>query len=314
MEKVELNINFALSLICDMLDYDRSMFSHIYPFSTENIKGYYDLIDFKDKDILTVGSSGDHTINLFLKDIKNVDFFDINPFSKYYYDLKMSAIKTLDFEEFFEYFCFYGYPSLFKSNYKAFNLESYKKIRDVLTGTSKHFWDFLYEEVGDIYIRDSSLFSKDEEPVKIIKKTNLYLQEDNYEKLKKQNIKNVNFYKSDIADLPEKINKKYDIIMLSNIFQYLEVMYESDYFEVMKEIVEDISNMLNDDGKILVCYMYGIDDAYDKMKVPIIYNLEEVKKTFNNLEILKFRGISDLKYGYQREDRDGILVYKKTKK
>ena len=86
----------------------------------------------------------------------------------------MSAIKTLDFEEFFEYFCFYGYPSLFKSNYKAFNLESYKKIRDVLTGTSKHFWDFLYEEVGDIYIRDSSLFSKDEEPVKIIKKTNLY--------------------------------------------------------------------------------------------------------------------------------------------
>lgn len=313
MEKLSLDLKFALALIDNIFSNKKNMFSSLYPFSTENIKGYYYLIDFKDKDILTVGSSGDHTINLFLKNAKSVDFFDINPFCKYYYDFKVAAIKSLSYEDFISYFCFRGYPSLFKNNYKSFNLESYKKIRENLDNTSKKFWDFLYDEVDGIVIRNSSFFSKDEEPYKVIVKTNLYLQEENYKNTKEKIIEKINFYKSDISVLHERIDKKYDIIMLSNIFQYVDMMYKNDPLDMMNQIVLNLEKLLNDDGIILMCYMYGIDDKYDEEKVPIIYNLKKIEKMFKKLQIIKFRGISDLKYSIPREDKDGVLIYRKTK-
>lgn len=42
-------------------------FSKLYPFTTENIAGYIDNFNLKNKSLLTVGSSGDQVINAALK-------------------------------------------------------------------------------------------------------------------------------------------------------------------------------------------------------------------------------------------------------
>lgn len=317
MNRLDFDIKRAKILINDMLkkenDYNY-IFTHIYPFSTENIKGYYELLNFKDKDILTVGASGDHTLNLLLNDVNSVDYFDINPFTKYYYELKASAIKSLKKEEFLKYFCYKDYPKTFKDNKESFNNNLYKKISFYLKGDSKIFWDSLYEELDGLDIRNSSLFSKDEEPYKIITKSNLYLEEKNYNKLKEKDLYKPNFYKSNIITLSEKLNKKYDIIMLSNIVQYIEQLFKNNHLEYLKEIILNLETKLKENGIILVCYMYSIDDIYNENTNPIIYNLKEVKKILKNLEIIKFEGIKNLKFLYQKEDKDAVLIYKKTKK
>ena len=69
-----------------------SKFYQIYPFATENISGYIDLFNLKDKSLLTTGSSGDQIINAILKGCKNITLLDINPYAKFYFYLKMTCI------------------------------------------------------------------------------------------------------------------------------------------------------------------------------------------------------------------------------
>ena len=109
--------------IVDLSEYGK--FFWIYPFTTENINGYIDLFDLKDKSLLTVGSSADQAIIANLKDCKDITILDINPLTKYYFNLKKAGILTLGYEEFCKFFCYIDYPKVFKYNYDTFNIESY---------------------------------------------------------------------------------------------------------------------------------------------------------------------------------------------
>ena len=318
MNKLQFNIMNAKILIHELYRYSvdaniYNMFNHIYPFSTENIKGYYELLDLENKDILTVGASGDHTINLELENVKSSDYFDINPFTKYYYELKIAAIKSLDYNEFLEFFCYEDYPKTFNKNKKAFNLEMYKKISPYLKDDTKIFWDSLYLEVSGIDIRNSNLFSKDEEPLRVIKKANNYLDEFNYNNLK-NNIKlKPNFYQSNIVKLDKKLNKQYDIIMLSNIAQYIERIFDKNHLENLKEVILKLEDKLKDNGIIIVSYLYDIYGRYDYNNTPLIYDLRRVRNVIKGLEIIDFEGIQNLKFQASKNIKDGILIYKKTK-
>ena len=318
MNKLEFNIMNAKILIHELYRYSiddniYNMFNHIYPFSTENIKGYYELLDLENKDILTVGASGDHTINLELEKVNSSDYFDINPFTKYYYELKIASIKALKYNEFLEFFCYDDYPRTFKKNKNAFNINTYRKISPYLTDETKIFWDSLFLETSGINIRNSNLFSKDEEPLRVIKKSNPYLIEDNYKFLKNNIRLTPKFYQSNIVRLDKKLNKKYDVIMLSNIAQYIEGIFEKNHLENLKQILLKLEEKLKDNGIIIVSYLYDIYGRYDYNNTPLIYNLEKVRDVIKNLEIIDFEGIQNLKFGAFKNIKDGILIYKKTK-
>ena len=318
MNKLQFNIMNAKILIHELYRYSTdaniyNMFNHIYPFSTENIKGYYELLDLENKDILTVGASGDHTINLELENVNSSDYFDINPFTKYYYELKIAAIKALSYNEFLEFFCYEDYPKTFNKNKKAFNIDMYKKIAPYLKDDTKMFWNSLYLEVSGIDIRNSNLFSKDEEPLRVIKKANNYLDEFNYNNLK-NNIKlTPNFYQSNIVRLDKKLNKQYDIIMLSNIAQYIEGIFNKNHLENLKEVILKLEDKLKDNGIIIVSYLYDIYGRYDYNNTPLIYDLRRVRNVISGLEIIDFEGIQNLKFEASKNIKDGILIYKKTK-
>ena len=44
----------------------KEIFQEVYPFTTEVISGYFNELDFKDKSVMTLGSSSDQAFNALL--------------------------------------------------------------------------------------------------------------------------------------------------------------------------------------------------------------------------------------------------------
>ena len=93
------------------------------------------------------------------------------------------------------------------------------------------------------------MFEYDEDNKEVLKKINLYLNNKNmYDNCKKK-IKNINpkFIIGDIKNI--KLERNYDNIWLSNLGQYLEI-------NELKKIIDNLFSNLNEEGKMLVCYLY----------------------------------------------------------
>lgn len=321
MEKLDLIILKALirsNHIYEHMDiFDvNNKFASIYPFTTENIKGYLDFFDVGNKDVLTVGASGDQTLNLLFRNVKSVDYFDMNPFTELYFNLKCAAIKILSLDEFLEFFCFDAFPSTFKKNKNAFNINVYYKISPYLDDNTRKFWDSLYLKQNGFEIRKSMLFSNDEEPFRVLPKVNDYLNEDAFNRLKVELDKKEKprFIETNVTKLSSKLIKKYDYILLSNIAQYLDYIYDKDELVSFKRLIKSLSNELNPDGKIMLAYLYDTKkESIWNENYANIYNLKKVMEIFadENLELLNFPAITDLKWQYQTDKKDAALVYTK---
>lgn len=288
----------------------KNSFYLIYPFTTENISGYIEEFDLKNKSLLTVGSSGDQAINAILNDCKDISVLDINPYSKFYYYLKIASILSLDIDKYLEFLRYKNYPNVFKYNKNIFNKDSYNKLKPtlrLLDYESYLFWDELFNSFKHIDIRDN-LFSNDEDRTSVISACNPYLQSKSLYEITKSKVKRVE-PKFIIGDLfKTDLQRKYDNIWLSNIGAYLPKRQ-------VKVMIDKMDNLLNTDGKMLISYLYEttIDTKYKNNWSPI-YDLQ---KTFNILRIynpslISFTGVNGLKF---QDDnmKDSALIYKKKK-
>lgn len=246
-------INGFNELNCDFTEYDK-----VYKFTTENIKEYYNKLDFVGKDILTVCSSGDHAINAFIKGAANIDLFDINKLTKYYTDYKIAAIKALNYDEFFD------------TDQLIYSPELYKKIRENLSHDNKYYFDVLYKFH---YSRiNSFLYFR----VLRYPEYNYYYNKKIYKELKEKiyDFKYDQFYHCNVIDLLNLVNKTYDIILLSNISNYASGIYNKPQKEALKQfnyfIINDLHKLLNKNGKILLAYLYD----YQKDTLPVKYNYD----------------------------------------
>lgn len=72
-----------------------SEISNFYYFTNENIKDFFDLLDFtNDTHALTVCGSGDQVLNLINKGVKNIDVFDSNKLAFYFlFGIKIPALQ-----------------------------------------------------------------------------------------------------------------------------------------------------------------------------------------------------------------------------
>ena len=280
-------------------------FEEIYPFTTENIAGYIDYFDLQDKSLLTVGSSGDQIINAALKGAKDVTLLDINPYAKYYYYLKAAGILELDLVKFNEFFLYQANLAIFRHSgrkVKTFNENLYEEFKNTLRSLDNDsylFWDELFETYSSYIVREY-LFSKDEHHYSILKESNLYLQsESNYNEVKDK-IKNLRpeFINTNILEV--NLDKKFDNIWLSNIACYLQ---RSE----LKKATDKFSDNLNDDGQLLISYLYS----------NCMYTSHSLK---SNLRLLKeyspsfysFKGVGGIKYD-DTDIKDTVLIYQKKK-
>lgn len=273
-------------------------YSRLYSFTTENIKEYYKYINFKNKKVLTVSASGDHAINALLEGAALVDTFDINMFSKYYSELKYIGLKTLNYDEFIEYFTINNNP---------FDYKTFTKLKDNLSNNTFMFFEGLYRhfDYNGNKFRNSDIFNNLYDIKELKVSYNKYLNK-NYYKEAKEKIKEINFTCTTFIDLNKYLDKKYDILLLSNISDYIKDIFKENYLERYKLFIEDyLSNLLNSNGVIVLAYIY--DYNFNGISRTDIDNEEIRSKIFNN----KNYSIYPFNSALGKDKLDAIIVYRK---
>lgn len=185
--------------------------------------------DFTDKSVLTVLGSGDQAFQLYRAGAKNVDLFDINKLTIYYYYLRIWHMRK------------YGemYPEWgFDNNY----------IRDLLASVKPNsrneaiaykYWSYFISRFDSDMIENFFYYP-------------FYKRMDNNDiplLLKKIDEDDFNFYNNDIS-LPLDIPKKYDFIYTSNLSDYIKD-------ERLKIYRDNLYNHLNKGGIVLSTNLSG---------------------------------------------------------
>lgn len=284
-------------------------FYWLYPFTNENIGGYYNRLDFENKNVLTVTSSGDHILNAILLGANEINAFDINPLAKYYVALKIAALKSLNLDQFIS---FLYNKNIFKQEESYLNYKIYLyRIREYLDTKSKIFCDYMFENYTTKEIYKSKLFSKNFLNIRGLIEANPYLNEENFKKLKKI-IENVviNYFDSDLKNIPE-LKRKFDIIILSNIPSFLD-----NDISKLKELRELIDKLKKDDSQVILNYYYNniINSVSNGI---LVYNFKEIDRIFSEYEYYSFESADNLSYNKLKRgfyyNYDKVLMTKKYK-
>lgn len=263
--------------------------SPIYSFTTENIAGYFEYLDFTNKNILTAAASGDHIINAFYKGAKEVYGFDINYLALIFTELKLVALQNLNYREFLGFFMINDKNDVEKNR----NVLDYKvyinKLKKGLSKSVAENWDMIYQNFNNngYELRNSYIFNNKYDNNNIKLKSNLYLKSELDYNIAKENINqkeiiliNSNYKDLNHHDLPILANC--DIILMSNISDYIKNIYnkKENYIE---DYIKDITQNLKNKTNIIVCaYLYDIQNTKYRTEIddPVLR-----KEIFNKLNI-----------------------------
>lgn len=351
MEMLEKDILKAIEIIKDPNTYysqynEMDEYSRIYQNTSENLKLCMPFLKGNYKKALLPTASGDHQLEAILNGINEITCFDLNRLAKYFTELKFCAIKNLTREE----FIYFMYEDML--NKDIFNFLKSSLDEDIST-----FWKELYRNCNIEHIRYSLFrhlgiisensviegidFSKycAENFIRYLEKSNYRLVQDKLEKA------NIEYIESNLLALPNILKEKYDLINLSNIYEYVNnrIFYRGaiDFTNSVK----NLTPYLNDDGKILITYLYRccLKDIKKYTNKPIsyakslwvlentmlgtIYDMYAYKKNKRTImdRLYAFRNVQLIKYikeldiheiigtglGCGLGDKDMILVYKK---
>ena len=283
-------INDKVKINLDKIDTENfNNLSQIYSFTTENISGYFKRLEFSNRNVLTVAASGDHIINAIYCGAKKVVGFDVNYLALIFTELKLIAIQELEYIEFLEFFLINEKNDIDK-NKNALSYQTYfNKLRTKLSDTGKENLDILYENFNNngYELRNSYIFNNkyDNNSLKIF--SNLYLKDEFEFKKTKKKIKNKeiflinsNFKDIDLNKLPNI--GSYDIILMSNISDYIKNIYDIETNYLEEYIKEIIYKFKKENNKIVCAYLYNIKQESYRSEIdnPLLR-----KKIFNKLDI-----------------------------
>ena len=218
--------------------------SPVFLFTNENVQEYIVKSGgTKNKNVLTVASSGDHAFEALLAGAKLVDTFDINKMQKAVVDLKSKMIQHLDYSEFMDFFF---------SKRMQFKFELLTKINQSITPDEIML-------LLDLNSGNYRIFESD----RTIENTSYLQHSDKYKDLQVRLPHSFVFKHVDIKQLPHAINQKYDTVMLSNIYESMPTNKKNkidamgDFY---KQVLNPLSAKLNNDGIIFLDYMWSPDD------------------------------------------------------
>ena len=175
-------------------------YSPAYPTTNEDWRFAMCELKPAGKSVLTVTGSGDQPIAFAISGARDIDTFDTTFFARVIMDMKTSAIQTMDRDQYYSF---------------VDDLDKTSNVCDI-TG---------YEKIKSVCPMQSILAAKQMRGCRIFNQgCNTYPEymptESEYDTAKKIIKKPINFIWSDIAELHTQLNKEYDIIYLSNIFEY----------------------------------------------------------------------------------------------
>lgn len=218
-------------------DYLAESFDKIYFSSNENLKGICSNFNFYGKNILTVLSSGDQAFHLYNSGAQNIDFFDMNKFTLYYYYLRVWIIKYK--REFYP-------PVSINNAYIIDILRLVEKNEDINT-EAYNFWYNFVKYYSDEPNAITTMFKE-----KPIFSNNI---DDLDQIIESVSCDNVAFYNYDIAG-EKKINKKYDVVYISNIPQWC--------YHRLEILTSNLIDLVNENGIIIRANLRHGPGEYEK--------------------------------------------------
>jgi len=203
-------------------------FRKIYNFTNENVNSFNSLYNFSGAKVLSVLGSGDQYFTSVLNGCSEIELYDINGFAWDYFILKFNSISILSYEDFFDYFIVKKLDDreYFNKIKKYLPYDVAIRLENMYSKTGKLSWIFKYDDININY-NDGNIIP--------------YLDKEKYYKLQGLliNRKLPTFYFNNFINLPSKLNNSnYDIILASNIFNYL-------YSENMLENISEYKELLN---------------------------------------------------------------------
>ena len=225
----------------------RSIKHKLYPFSNEHVTQYLTGLNLKNKNVMVVGSSGDQALSCAFLGAKDVCLIDANPLTKPFFDLKLAALKNLEYSSFLNFF------DLKSEN--ALNKKTFDVLKKDLSIKNRLFWEIVldkysFKRLRTIMFQNLKEFNEKNIPY--------LLCDDTYNNLKgRVNYVNFDVYSANISKFHTFSKQKnyYSLIMLSNISDYIT---RAEY----KDAVRSLVPFLTDDGVMQVAYEF-VGSGYD---------------------------------------------------
>ncbi len=264
-----INTDSIIEKYDEMIEYSR-----IYQNTTENIRAYMPFLDGNYQKALLPTASGDHQLEAILRGINDITCFDINRLAKYFTELKFGAIKNLSKKE---------YMNFMYEN--VLNIDVFNYLKNSLADDVLVFWEEILKNCSSELICKNFFrflgLNNNNDVIKGIDcskycalKFTSYLEDNNYkivqDRLEKVKIKYID---ADLINLTQELREKYDLINLTNIYEYVN----SDMFKsgdkLYSDIVFQLIAFLNENGKILITYLYrcSLNDIKKYGKKSITY-------------------------------------------
>lgn len=215
----------------DLVMHDETVkkYDKLYFSSNENLHYIFKDMDFTGKNVLTVLASGDQAFKFYDHNAKHVDLFDINKLTLYYYYLRIWHIEV------------YNKDISINSIPKIHDIEKLLKQVKVRTEQEKRVFDYWKIFIKKYYKNEYALHKMEEEYP--FRKHNIRDLSNLQKRIKTRNFK---FYNIDLTYENLSIKKKYDVIYVSNIIDWLS--YDEERY---KRFARNLYDLLEDDGLVM---------------------------------------------------------------
>lgn len=288
-----------------------STYQKVYFATNENIKDYIGKSNLEGKsNALSVMASGDHSFNLIEKGILNIDTFDSNALTEFYVlGVKSAMIMRYSYKEYL-----ITLNKLLDTNISLEELTSI--LNDLLPFMDIKYRDYWRIIIDYNYIKQknnkekinlfSLLFINIIKEDKLIARNNYLNDEETYNRFKTNLMKaNITFKNLDALNLAKEYNGKYDVILLSNIFEYLQKYFGLMYdYKNIKTYINELFSIINENGKLFLAYIFDYaTKTYTREKLFFISDV--TLDDFDNYEMLKVESCRKEKI------QDGVLILKK---
>lgn len=215
----------------------------VYPYSNEDLISTFEHLNLENKTIACTGSGGDEILMAIAKGATNIIHVDGNLFAEPYIKYKLAAIMGLSHEDFVKYF-------IDSNNF--FEHEVFESAFRFLDSDAQAFWGTIYTEgvtPREIYNRLIQFTNSGYDQTK-----DIFRHKGFYEFLQnalREKAFNLRIETAELNEFPEAIKEKCDVILLSNIQQYVN---DQDYIRTINTLYND---NLNVGGKIQLSYTFS---------------------------------------------------------
>ena len=213
-------------------------YTSAYVVTNEDLRISMNFVPKKCNNALVVAASGDHPLFCSLYGAQHVDTFDVSYNAKCMMDIKIAALNCLDYLDYGQ-FLEDLHVSCKSQSVNITNVKHMDKILQKLPKTEAEYIRALNEE---------PLFSRGPSPIV----SGVLPTFKEYYKLRTKIVKPYDFLLTNVYGLGGHLEKNYDFIHLSNIFDYIA---EGHYEEILLSLMQHV----NCGGRILI---ENFDDEY----------------------------------------------------